>query len=409
MKKFFFLFLPILFVFSLVFIHDLLSDANSDMYREAELLSEVREKILHQYVEEVPSQKVLTGALQGMMSVLDIYCEYLDEDNFKQLYDNTEGEFIGIGVVITMEEGILTVISPVDDSPAAKAGILAGDKIVAINGEPADAIAIQDAIKKLKGEKGTSLVLTVIHEGSKVPEEITIVRSVIQIHSIKNAQMIDTEAGIGYLRLTKFNKHTDEELLTWIEKLRAQGMKSLILDVRFNPGGLMDAAIEIVSNFIESGVVVYTKGRTAYSHKVYHVLDKKRYLDLNLVVLVNKRSASASEIVAGSLQDYHRAIIVGQRTYGKGLVQTILPLRDGKQAIKLTTAKYFTPNGRSIQKSNEKEGGVLPDVQVPITLDEEKDLMQYFYETKAQKRLVDKQLQEAISLLKKQSIIYKFK
>ncbi|NUM35240.1 MAG: S41 family peptidase [Candidatus Brocadiae bacterium] len=410
-KKILFSFFVLFLVVSFLFLPEFLSAYQKDIYREAEIMAEVREKIITNYVEDVPSEKILKGALQGMTGILDPYSEYLDEEAYKQLFESTEGEFIGIGIVISIEDGVLTVVSPVEGSPSARAGILAGDKIIAINGELTEGLTVSEAAQKLKGKKGTKLILSVIHEGSKVAQEITIIRDLIQIHSIKNAQMIDQEAKIGYFRLTKFNKHTEKEVGDAIENLVAQGMKSLIIDLRFNPGGLLDSAVDVVNYFITEGVIVYTKGKTPDSYKVFRATNKKSYEDLHLVVIINKRSASASEIVAGALQDYHRAIIVGNRSYGKGLVQTILRLRDGKSAIKLTTAKYYTPSGRSIQKGKDIEGGVLPDIQVPITDEEEKDLMQQFYETldKDKKKSADRALDEAISVMKKQSNLYRIK
>lgn len=410
-KKMFFLYIVFFVVCLFFFLPDVLSAYQRDIYREAEIMAEVREKILTNYVEDVPSEKILKGALQGMTGILDPYSEYLDEDAYRQLFESTEGEFIGIGIVISIEDGVLTVVSPIDGSPSARAGILAGDKIIAINGEATEGLTVSEAAQKLKGKRGTQLVLSVIHEGNKVAQDITIIRDLIQIHSIKNAKMLDQESKIGYFRLTKFNKHTDQEVGEAIDSLISQGMQSLIIDLRFNPGGLLDSAVDIVNYFVTEGVIVYTKGRTPDSYKVFRANDKKNYQDLHLVILVNKRSASASEIVAGALQDYHRAIVIGNRTYGKGLVQTILKLRDGRSAIKLTTAKYYTPSGKSIQKGKDNEGGVIPDVQVPVTPEEEKDLMQQFYETsdKDKKNFHDRALQEAISVLKKQSILYSIK
>ncbi len=407
----FFLYIVFFVVCLFFFLPDVLSAYQRDIYREAEIMAEVREKILTNYVEDVPSEKILKGALQGMTGILDPYSEYLDEDAYRQLFESTEGEFIGIGIVISIEDGVLTVVSPIDGSPSARAGILAGDKIIAINGEATEGLTVSEAAQKLKGKRGTQLVLSVIHEGNKVAQDITIIRDLIQIHSIKNAKMLDQESKIGYFRLTKFNKHTDQEVGEAIDSLISQGMQSLIIDLRFNPGGLLDSAVDIVNYFVTEGVIVYTKGRTPDSYKVFRANDKKNYQDLHLVILVNKRSASASEIVAGALQDYHRAIVIGNRTYGKGLVQTILKLRDGRSAIKLTTAKYYTPSGKSIQKGKDNEGGVIPDVQVPVTPEEEKDLMQQFYETsdKDKKNFHDRALQEAISVLKKQSILYSIK
>jgi len=380
---------------------DWISASNRDAYREAEIIAEVREKILASYVDTVPSEKLVKGALQGMMSVLDDYSEYLDEDMLRQLYENTEGEFIGVGIVVTLENGVLSVIAPLEDSPAAKAGILPGDQILKIDHISTEIMGLNEAVLKLRGNPGSSITLTVLHENSKIPKDISMLRDVIQIHSVKAATLIDPQAGIGYLRLTKFNKQTGKELAQAIENLVQQGMKSLILDLRFNPGGLVDAAVAVVDLFVQDGVIVYTKGRSPDSYQVFRATPQSGYESLPLVVLVNKRSASASEIVSGSLQDHHRATVIGERTYGKALVQTVLGLRDEKTAIKMTTARYYTPAGRSLQKTKEQEGGVVPDIAVIISVDEEQTLMQEFYQNASKvPKSTDLQLQKAVEFLK---------
>lgn len=404
--------LPLLLVLSTVFILDRLFAYSVDAYREAEVISEIRDKIRQYYVDDIPAEKIFRGALAGMVSVLDQHSEYLDEDNYKQLFEGTEGEFIGIGIEISQEEGILTVISPIEGSPAAKSGVLAGDKIIAIDGQSTEGLSLPDAVRRLRGKKDTRVVLTVIHEGSKTTTDVEIVRDRIQIQSIKDASIVDQEQAIGYLRIVKFNRHTGEELRKSVAELTQQGMKSLVIDLRFNPGGLLDAAVAVVDAFIADGVVVYTKGRNPESHKVYRATDDNGYDKLPLAVLVNKRSASASEIVAGALQDYHRAVLVGSHTYGKGSVQSVIPLKDEKSAIKLTTAKYYTPSGRSIEKGQDIAGGIQPDVKVELTLEEERELVNWLYGTARPKGVVgsmDKQLHKAMAVLKEQSIIYKFK
>ncbi|MBP7022308.1 MAG: S41 family peptidase [Planctomycetes bacterium] len=370
-------------------------------YRDAELLAEVRERIMQNYVDEVSSKQLLNGALQGMLNTLDPYCEYLDKEAYKELFEISEGEFVGIGIVVGVENGMITVLSPVEDSPAAKAGILAGDRILFIENESTENMRLNEVIQKIRGVKGSKVKLSVLHVGEQIPEIIQVTRDTIHISSIKDAHIIDEIYKIGYLRLTKFNKHTGEELEQTIEKLLQQDMKSLIIDVRYNPGGLLNAAIDVVNLFIEKGTIVYTQGRTLGSKSTFTADNKKNYLDLPLVLLVNKRSASASEIVAGALQDYNRATIVGTTTYGKGLVQTILPLRDEETAIKITTARYYTPLGRSIQKTDTNPGGVEPDIEIPITTDEEKDLMLQFYKHTEVNYNKDKQLQQAIKILQK--------
>ena len=405
------LLLPPFFILSTAFCTDLLLAYTGDAYREGEVIAEVRQKILSSYVEKVSSEKILKGALRGMMSVLDPYSEYLDEEYCKQIFESTEGEFVGVGIVVSIENGLLTVISPVEDSPAAIAGILAGDKIIAIDDSPAEGINLHDAILKLRGKKGSSVKLTVLHENSKTSQDISVVRGLIQIRSVKKVKIVDQQYGIAYLRLTKFNRHTAKELRAAIKKLMLKKIKSLIIDLRFNPGGLLDAAVDVVDTFISSGIIVYTKGRIPDSYQVFRATAKGSYTKINLVILVNKRTASASEIVSGALQDYHRAIIVGTRTYGKGVVQSILRLRDQKTAIKITTAKYYTPSGRSIQKTKNNKGGVVPDIIVPLTTEQEQELMQYFYRSyqKPTKDFVDYQLRQALLLVKSGTFLRKFK
>jgi carboxyl-terminal processing protease len=404
--------LPLLVVLSTVFILDRLFAYSVDTYREAEVISEIRDKIRLYYVDDIPPEKIFHGALEGMVAVLDPHSEYLDEDNYKQLFEGTEGEFIGIGIELAQENGILTVISPIEGSPAAKSGVLAGDKIVAIDGQSTEGVSLSEAVHRLRGKKGSKVILTVIHEGSKTSTEVEIERDRIQIQSTKDAAIIDRAAGIGYVRIVKFNRHTGDDLRKNIADLLQGGMRSLVIDLRFNPGGLLDAAVAVVDTFVSDGVVVYTKGRNPDSHKVYRAADDNGYDKLPLVVLVNKRSASASEIVAGALQDYHRAVIVGSRTYGKGSVQSVIQLKDEKSALKLTTAKYYTPSGRSIEKGQDALGGIQPDVQVDLTLEEERELVNWLYGTAHQKGVVadgDKQLHKALAVLKEQAIIYNIK
>lgn len=367
-----------------------------DVYREAEVLSEVREKILTSYVDPVTSDKLLKNALQGMLSGLDEYSEYLDEENLRQVLENTQGEFIGIGVVVSVESGMITVIAPVEDSPAAKAGILAGDKILSIDDQSTELMNLNEAIRRMRGDEGTPVRLKVIHEGSHIPIDIPITRGIIHIHSIKDQKMLTHS--IGYLRLTKFNKNTAGELQQAIESLRLQGMKSLIIDLRFNPGGLMESAVEVLNLFVSDGILVYTKGRTPDSFQVFRAVANNTYKDLGLAILINKHSASASEIVAGSLQDHKRAFIVGERSYGKGLVQTIMILRDEHSAVKITTARYYTPSGRSIQRTQDNLGGVVPDTIVSISKEQEQKLMEQFYQGIKDSTADDIQLKQAMYL-----------
>lgn len=398
------LLVPLLLALSMVLILDKVLAYSRDNFREAEVISEVRTKILSYYVDDVPSQKILKGALQGMLETLDPYSEYLDEENYRQMSEGTEGEFVGIGIEINQEHGNLTVASPIEGSPAAKAGVLAGDKIIAIDGKLTEGMSLSDCIQRLRGRQGTPVVVKVLRLTGKSPEDITIIRDKIQITSIKDPCILERETGIGYLRLSKFNRHTGEDLRKNIDKLLQDGMRSLIIDLRFNSGGLLEASVDVVDCFVTEGVIVETKGRDRQSHKVYRAEAKDTYDKLPLVVLVNKRSASASEIVAGALQDHRRARLVGSKTYGKGSVQSILPLSDEKTAIKLTTAKYYTPAGRCIEKQGDKEGGIDPDIAVEMSPDEERELVRWFASPIQQRPTIhehDRQLQKAVEILKK--------
>ena len=335
-----------------------------------------------------------------MISSLDPYSEFLDKETLKSVYESTEGEFVGIGIVINIEDGVLKIISPILGSPAAKAGVMAGDKILKIGNKSAKGITLGQAIKLLRGKKNTKVILTVEHENTKEKENFTIIRDTIQIPSIENVKILNKKAGIGYIQLTRFNTHTGSELSANIKELLKKNMKALIIDLRFNPGGLLDASIDVVNSFVSEGIIVYTKGRTQKSHKVYRASKEKTFTKLPLVILVNKQSASASEIVAGALKDHSRATIIGARTYGKGLVQRIIVLKDERTALKLTVARYYTPSGTIIQKSEKNRGGIIPDIEVNLNKKEQEELMRRFYNLKQYEKM-DKQLQKAVDFLKK--------
>lgn len=371
-----------------------------DAYQQAEIIAEIRNKILNFYVEDVDSEKLMRGALDGMVSVLDDpYAAYLDEEDYKKIFEGTEGEFIGIGIEISVKDNFITVVSPIEGSPASKAGILAEDKILEIDGKSAEGITIEEAVDWLRGKVGTTVKLRILHSNSNISDEITVVRGRIELKSVKNAHIIDPEHHIGYIRLTRFNKHTYDDLKENIEVLRNQGMENLILDLRFNPGGLLTASVDVVNAFISEGNIVHTKGRIKQNQQTYSAAPDKVCWTKPMVIVVNRGSASASEIVAGALQDYHRAVIIGNRTYGKGSVQSILPLRDEKRGLKITTAKYYTPSGRSIQKGSDDEGGITPDVLFTLSTEEQRELIRSF--SQPGNNLNDKQIQKAIEVMKK--------
>lgn len=318
------------------------------------------------YVQSINDKKLLEDAIRGMLTGLDPHSEYLDEDSYKTLLMTTTGAFGGLGVEVTGEYGVLKVISPIDDTPAAKAGLKSGDYIVGINGKLVNEMTMNEAVDNMRGKKGTQVTLTVIRKGEKNPLSFKLTREVIRISSVKSNMYSD---GFGYVRISEFQQPTTELMIAAIDKLKKEAggnLKGLILDLRNNPGGLLETAVQVADVFLDNrntqkykDVIVYTEGRLAnaqYSAKTTHPGDILN--GAPIVVLMNEGSASASEIVAGALQDYHRAVIVGTNSFGKGSVQTVLPL-DDKHAIKLTTALYHTPSGRIIQNK-----GISPDVVV---------------------------------------------
>jgi carboxyl-terminal processing protease len=318
---------------------------------------EVFERIRASYVEPVEDRTLFENAIRGMLSSLDPHSTYLDKKDYEDLQSATTGEFDGVGLDVGQEDGVIRVVSPIDDTPAAKAGIKAGDYIIKIDGKSVQGMSLTDAINMMRGKAGSKLVLTVLRKGEE-PRDIDVVRARIEVSSVKSRVL---EPGIAAVRISQFQTHTGRDLRREIEKLRGDDkvpMKGLVLDLRNNPGGVLDGAIAVSDLFLDSGVIVSTRGRTADSEQQFSATTGDLLPGLPLVVLVNGGTASASEIVAGALQDNHRALIVGSTTFGKGSVQTVLPLTAGK-GIKLTTARYYTPSGRSIQAQ-----GIKPDIEV---------------------------------------------
>lgn len=316
------------------------------------------------YVTPTTDKQLFSGAIEGMLKNLDPHSAYLDMQNLKQLMDYAKGNFAGIGVEITKEKGLIKVVSPIDDTPAKKAGIKAGDYIIAVNNKSLIDKKLDEATKLMRGKKGTKLTLTVVNKQDRKPRKLTIKRAIINIQSIKGKIL---EPGYGYIRISQFQDTTDEKLIDKIKQLKKQSggkLHGLVLDLRNNPGGLLDSAAKVADVFLDSNKlgekkrIVYTKGRTQSSYK-HEIVTKGDILNnARLIVLINRGSASGSEIVAGALQDYKRAIIMGERSFGKGSVQTIFPI-DEKTGIKLTTSLYYTPKGREIQAK-----GIKPDILV---------------------------------------------
>ncbi|MBW1697294.1 MAG: S41 family peptidase [Deltaproteobacteria bacterium] len=330
---------------------------SEETYKGLKLFSDVLELVERNYVDPVDTKMLIQKAIQGMVRSLDPHSSLLPPEAFEELQVDTHGEFGGIGIVITMEKGILTVISPIEGTPAYRAGVQAGDKIVRVNGEPTQDMELWEAVKKMRGPKGTTVVITVAREGVKEPIEFTLVRDMIPIESVK---WIALEPGFGYVWITNFRDNTYEDLVETLEELESEEvpLKGLILDLRDNPGGLLNQAVEISDLFLESGKIVSIKGRQERHTKVFSARPNDVKRDYPIVVLINGGSASASEIVAGALQDNKRAVILGTTSFGKGSVQTVEALREG-YGLKFTIARYYTPSGKSIQAK-----GIVPDIVV---------------------------------------------
>ncbi|MDI6801582.1 MAG: S41 family peptidase [Thermodesulfovibrionales bacterium] len=327
-------------------------------YEELRIFTEVLTLIKKNYVDEVKTKDIVIGAIKGMINSLDPHSGYLSPDAFKEMQVETKGEFGGLGIQIGSKDGSLTVIAPIEDTPAYKAGIKAGDKIIKISGESTKNMGLHDAVTKMRGPKGTSITLTIFREGWKETKDFTIIRDIIKIKSVKSKLMGD---GIGYVKLTQFQESTASDLSAALDKLKKEGMTSLVLDLRNNPGGLLNSAVEVSEQFLPpKKLVVYIKSKSGEKTDYLTEGQVPYYADMPMVVLVNQGSASASEIVAGALKDWNRAIVLGVQTFGKGSVQSLVPLTDGS-GLRLTTAKYYTPNGTSIQNI-----GITPDIVVKL-------------------------------------------
>jgi carboxyl-terminal processing protease len=331
-------------------------ESNTIPFDELKTFSEVYGRIRQDYVEPVTDTKLLEDAIRGMLAGLDPHSAYLDQEQYNELKVGTTGQFGGLGIEVGMENGFVKVISPIDDTPAQKAGIKAGDLIIRLDDKPVKGMNLNDAVKLMRGEPGSEIVLTVVREGVEQPIKIKIVRDIIKVKSVKNRIL---EEGYGYIRITSFQSKTGDNLLDAVKELAKGGdLKGLVLDLRNNPGGVLNAAVAVSDAFLDKGLIVYTDGRIDDSKMKFSATAGDVLKGSPIVVLINSGSASASEIVAGALQDHRRAIIMGEKTFGKGSVQTILPTSNGG-AVKLTTARYYTPSGRSIQAE-----GITPDVPI---------------------------------------------
>lgn len=323
---------------------------------EIQTFAEVFERIKRGYVEEVDDRTLLRNAMRGMLSELDPHSAYLDEEEYRSLRESTQGEFGGIGIEVGTENGQLMVITPIDDTPASRAGLLSRDVIVAIDGTPTDSLSLQEAVNLMRGEPGSQLRISVLRAGEESTREFTLTREVIRSESVKHEVL---EPGYGYLRISQFQSRTPEQARRSLERMaREQPLEGLILDLRNNPGGVLQAAVGVADLFLDEGLIVYTEGRLSDTEMSFSASSETPAGDVPLVVLINSGSASAAEIVAGALQDQRRGVVMGTESFGKGSVQQIMPLGNG-EGLKLTTALYYTPNGRSIQAQ-----GIEPDVEV---------------------------------------------
>jgi len=332
-------------------------------YDNLALFTKALEQIRENYVDgdKTAYQDLVYSAMNGMLTSLDAHSQFLNPDMYSDMKDDTAGKFGGLGIVISIKDSILTIVAPMEDTPGFRAGLQAGDKVIEIEGESTEGVTLAEAVKKLRGEPGTEVTIKILRPKTQEVEEVTIVRAIIEVSSVKDAEIIDPAAGIGYLRITQFNAPTAEALEEAMDELLEQDLEGLIIDLRNNPGGLLSAAVDVSSKFLKRGKeIVSTRSRNPQDVQVFKSRGRTHYPDLPMVILVNGGSASASEIFAGALQDYKRAILIGEKTFGKGSVQSVLPMDDGS-AIRLTTAKYYTPSQRVIH-----EKGIEPDIVVPM-------------------------------------------
>jgi len=358
MRKSFNLIIASLIVFCccIVYPHHVWAD-NQETYEGLKLFTDIISLVEDNYVDPVDTKELLHSAIQGMIRSLDPHSSFMPPEAFEELQIDTHGEFGGIGIVITMKKGVLTVVSPIEGTPAYRKGIQAGDRIIKVDGELTQDMEMWEAVKKMRGKKGTSVIITIARDHEEKPIDIEIIRDIIPIDSVRSAPLDD---GYGYVWVTNFRERTVDEIIESLDDLKSNTdtFKGLILDLRDNPGGLLDQAVKMTDLFISDGTIVSIKGRSDENTKEFDANLENTEPDYPIVVLINSGSASASEIVAGALQDHNRALILGVTSFGKGSVQTVEPLRDG-YGLKYTIARYYTPNGRSIQAQ-----GIIPDITV---------------------------------------------
>ncbi len=334
-----------------------LTDDMQETYKNLETFSNVLSMVQQNYVDDINPQETIEGAIKGMLTSLDPHSSFLKPDDFKELQVETKGSFSGIGIEITVKDDVLTVVSPIEDTPAFEAGIQAGDRIIKIEGESTKDMSLVEAVKKLRGQKGSEVTISIHRKGWTDLQDFTIVRDVIPIHSVRSDIL---EQQYGYVRITNFQRNTGQDLQEELAKMtRETTLKGLVLDLRNNPGGLLDSSVKVADIFLDEGIIVSTKGRLKDQNMEFSAHGGGPAFEFPIVTLINSGTASASEIVAGALQDHNRTIVLGTQSFGKGSVQTIIPMADGA-GLRLTTARYYTPNGTSIQAK-----GITPDVLVP--------------------------------------------
>jgi carboxyl-terminal processing protease len=340
--------------------------AADNTYRQLSLFGDVFERVRADYVEKPDDAKLIESAINGMLAGLDPHSSYMDSKSFRDMQVQTRGEFGGLGIEVTMEEGLIKVVAPIDETPAAKAGIMANDIITHLDDEPVQGLTLNQAVEKMRGPVNTKIKLKIMRKGQDKPIEVAIIRDVIRVRSVRSRLEGDD---VGFVRITQFNEQTSEGLKKAITDLSTQAgdkLKGFVIDLRNNPGGLLDQAISVSDAFLEKGEIVSTRGRNAEETQRFNARPGDLSKNKPVIVLINGGSASASEIVAGALQDHRRATVIGTRSFGKGSVQTIIPLGSGNGALRLTTARYFTPSGRSIQAK-----GISPDIEVLQDVPEE--------------------------------------
>jgi carboxyl-terminal processing protease len=370
---------------------------SNNVYEDLKVFTEVIGLLQKEYVEETKSRDLIYGAIKGMLETLDPHSGFYSPEMYKEMQEETKGRFEGLGIEITLKEGILTVVAPIEGTPASKAGIQAGDLIIKIDGDPTKNLTLMESVKRLRGPKGTKVTITIMREGFAKPKDVPLTRDVIPIRSVRYEVM---ENQYGYIRLSHFQEKTDSEFGKAIKAVETESkgpLKGLILDLRNNPGGLLDQAVKVADRFVDSGVIVSIDGRREEQKMKFYAHAQGTMSRYPLVVLINNGSASGAEIVAGAVQDHGRGLLLGTQTFGKGSVQTIFPLKDGS-GLRLTTAKYYTPNGRSIHNK-----GITPDIvlEPPKPENEKATTPEKEKVKKEEKKPVDLQLNRALELLKK--------